>query len=83
MPESAEIIIATDADTPGRILADRIGDLAQAAGREEIDIERHEPPEEGQDWNNQFCMVLGIASTNDLEPGGRDSKLAINAAPKI
>ncbi|MEE9398532.1 MAG: DUF3991 and TOPRIM domain-containing protein [Methylococcales bacterium] len=83
MPEGSEIIIATDADTPGRILADRIGDLAQAASREDIDIERHEPPEEGQDWNNQLCDVLGLSSSCDPKPGGRDSKPAVNSAPKI
>lgn len=83
IPEGSEIIIATDADTPGRILADKINELAEAAGRgDQIDIERHEPPEEGQDWNNQLCTVLGIVS-NDLKPEGRDSKPAINAMPRM
>lgn len=51
LPEGGEVIAATDADEDGRKLADIIEAIAGEAGRA---FRRHEPPQEGTDWNDQI-----------------------------
>lgn len=60
MPVGSEIIIATDADAGGRKIAALIAEYADNTSRTDLEIIRAEPPEEGQDWNNQLCDKLGI-----------------------
>lgn len=57
MPDKAEIIIAMDADPPGRELAERIARIAREAGRHNVIC--HEPPEEGADWNDRLRAGAG------------------------
>lgn len=52
MPPGAEIILASDADTAGRALADQIGQLA--VDRNDITILKAQPPQEDTDWNDQL-----------------------------
>lgn len=51
LPKGGEVIAATDADPDGRKLADQIETTAAEAGRA---FRRHEPPQEGTDWNDQI-----------------------------
>jgi len=65
MPEGSEIIIATDADTAGRMMAGKIEHYVQAAQRDDITLTRAEPPEEGADWNDQLRTVRSLMASND------------------
>ncbi len=60
LPQEAEFVIATDADTSGRRLADQIRDFAEAVARPDITVTRAEPPEEGADWNDQLRTLTGV-----------------------
>lgn len=65
MGQGASIVIATDNDTGGRELAERIEALAHETGREGLSIIRHLPEGEGVDWND---VLKGSASLCPPEP---------------
>jgi len=52
MGQGANIILATDNDEAGRVLADRIEALAQETGREDLQIIQDLPEGQGSDWND-------------------------------
>ena len=74
IPPNSEIIIATDADTPGRMMAGKIEGYIQRAGRADITLIRAQPPEEGQDWNDQLRKIKGLMAVNDQEMKGIKTK---------
>ena len=58
LPEGGAFLIATDADTAGRRLAENLAEIADGVGRADLGVQRVEPPEEGQDWNDQLRAKL-------------------------
>ena len=51
LPRDGSVIIATDHDSGGQHLTQRINDIAATTGRDDLNIIEHRPPKEGQDWN--------------------------------
>lgn len=74
MPELSDIIIATDADTPGRMMAGKIETYIERSGRSDITITRAEPPGDGQDWNDQLRKTKGLIPVNDQGLEGPKTK---------
>jgi hypothetical protein len=63
LPHGGTVIIATDHDTGGKHLADRIKDIVAGTERDDLGIIEHRPDKEGQDWNNVLKDSLALDST--------------------
>ncbi|MFA6016295.1 MAG: DUF3991 and TOPRIM domain-containing protein [Gallionellaceae bacterium] len=60
LPHGGTVIIATDHDTAGKHLAERIKDIVAGAERDDLGIIEHRPDKDEQDWNAVLKDALAL-----------------------
>jgi hypothetical protein len=64
MGQGASVVIATDNDAGGRVLAEQIETIAREAGRADLQIVQDLPEGEGNDWND--CLKASAAERENI-----------------